>query len=367
MKINYSLNEAIIALLIFFSGVFFSISTYISYLKNDYSYLFFPLILSSISMLFMIVLVGRVKVIRINKMNAILFLIFASSCLFSTVFSHYDYINLRDAFIFYYLYLTAILINIIIYKYQFLLKLYIYGLLTPLLITILFALIESTSPPISGHYVNPNSLGLISSFSLLCAVLALCKKHASKRYLIVFYIFIALSLIVSTLSLSRTAIYSSILVMLLFFLIRIKLNLVKWIFISICILVTLFILDDLVSSSINGVMNKTINNSNIVSGRDIIAKYYWEQVNAYGAIFFDNRYPVDNTYIKLSIKYGYIPTILFLIFIFRASLSALKSPPLLLSLTLFFLISIMETIYYSVPFILLITFAFRRESKKNDT
>lgn len=370
LKFKFNLNKIIYTILIFISGMFFSFSTQISYLKDDYAYLFLPLLIFSILILFMIVILSKHKDVKLNidKSNVILFFILISTFLFSTVISHYDYINLRDAFIFYYLLFTAILINIIILKYNTLLNIYIYGLLSPLLITIVFSLAENVSPPISGYYTNPNSLGLISSFSLLCAILLLYEKqNLSVKSLIFNYTLILTSLLGSILSLSRTSIYSSILIVFLFLLMRMKLNILKWFFISICLVFICYILNDLLLSSLAGIMNKTNNNSNLVSGRDIIAAYYWNQINAYGAIFFDNRYPVDNTYIKLSIKYGYIPVILFLLFILKVSFSSLKKPQLLLSLTLFFLISTMETIYFSVPFMLLIIFAFKREVKENDT
>ncbi|EMI5492183.1 hypothetical protein REJ26_003328 [Providencia stuartii] len=370
LKLKFNLNKTIYTILMFISGMFFSFSTQISYLKNDYAYLFLPLLICSILMLFMVVALSNPKDIKlnINKPNVILFFISISTFLFSTVISHYDYINLRDAFIFYYLLFTAILINVIILKNNTLLSIYIYGLLSPLLITIIFSLAESVSPPISGYYTNPNSLGLISSFSLLCTILLLCEKqNLSVKNLIFNYTLILISLLASILSLSRTSIYSSILILFLFLLIRMRLNILKWFFISICLVFICYILNDLLLSSLTGIINKTNNNSNLVSGRDIIAAYYWDQINAYGAIFFDNRYPVDNTYIKLSIKYGYIPVILFLLFILKVSFSSLKKPQLLLSLTLFFLVSTMETIYFSVPFMLLIIFAFKREVKENDT
>ncbi len=369
-KLKPKINILVKGNLLFFSGITFSISSYISYLKFDFSYLFFPLIISSSLSLILVYLISNFKYTmeKINKKKVLLYFLFISSCLFSTILSYYDYLNLRDALLFYYIFFCGILINLITSKYNGALYIYIYGVFIALFIAILTAPFEKLIPPLSGVFNNPNSLGLISSYSLLCLLLLILhKKNPSSSFLIIHYLLILTTFIISLLSLSRTAIFSSLIILVLYFSIQLKFSFKKWIYILITLLLIYYFSNEIIHNALDGIMNKTYNNSNLVSGRDVIAKYYWDQVNAYGAIFFDNRYPVDNTYIKLSIKYGYIPTIIFIYILLLTLISAMKNKILILITTLFILISLMETIYYSVPLLLLIIFSFKRDIKSNDT
>lgn len=343
-------------LLNFFIGFLFSTSSIIVYIDTDFSNLFLPCIASAL--LLKLVSMGCASAVSAssNRMHTSLFIIFTFIFFLfslSNITGFYDYINLRDSILF------LIILILVIPEHQ---KYYfnnelsmLLGLATPLAAVGLISLcIVPFSIPYSGIMSNPNSMGILMSFlffTLLIAMDYLKEKRNRFLTLIGGGLIVASSFFVLS-SLSRTSIISSLLVLLLFQMLwGVRLR-----FLALVCAFSIIIYiwgADLIHESFEGVMNKVENNSNMVSGRDVIFEYYSNKVFLFGGAYYDGLYPVDNTALKLSMKYGLIPVlVLYLVITYTLIVNIVNRSSWInvICVVFFIMVSMMETIYYSVPF-----------------
>lgn len=155
--------------------------------------------------------------------------------------------------------------------------------------------------PFMGFFSNPNSLGLTAACGFLTTLLCDWKPKVLRLFR-VFMLFFFFLLIFS--SISRTAMLSTFLILVISLLrpgsarIRIILIGISLIFV---VAIPIFFPNffDAIMLLIQGK-----NSNSVLSGRDQIFSYYWNRIGWVSGVPYDELYPLDNTFLYLSIKFG---------------------------------------------------------------